>query len=136
MPELRNIKCTIHTAQGELAEFEDKNPDNTVGQKNAANTITRYLNITGTAGERFWVELEIQPGFRWEHRFNCLCPNYIVDGIKLQPGSSFEKDKLRKQYHGPAFTKEVNGKVAGFTSNMFFRELKVGKFVDGLVMSL
>ena len=128
MPELRNIKCTIHTAQGELAEFEDKNPDSTLGQENAANTITRYLNISGTTGQRFWIQIEAQSGFEWGRVFNCLSPSYIIDGIPLVGSGSCRKSGL--QYHGPVFSKEVNGKIAQFTSNMFFKELKVGTFVN------
>lgn len=127
MPELHNIKCTIHTVQGELSEFEDKNPDNTVRQENAANTITRYLNISGTAGQRFWVQVEIQSGFTWEKRFNRLRPDYMIDGIKLKPCGSCRISQSHIQYHGPNFTKKVNGQITGFTSNMFFKELK---FVD------
>ena len=130
MPELRNIRCTIHTAHGELAEFTDKNPDNTLGRGNAANTITRYLNISGTAGERFWVQFEVQPGFRWEQRMNCLTPDYMADGIKLKAWGSYWKQYPKMQYHGPRFVKKVNGKIAGFTRNMYFKELKVGMFID------
>jgi len=119
------VKCTIHTSQGELAEFEDKDPSSTRGEE-SARTITRYLDISGTAGHRFWIRSEVQPGFRWEQRFNCLTPTYRIDGIRLSSSGSCRQSNPQKDFHGPNFDRKVKGRMASFTSDMFFKELKVG----------
>ncbi|KAF8445202.1 hypothetical protein BGX38DRAFT_1196609 [Terfezia claveryi] len=49
----------------------------------------------------------------------------MMDGIEFKTGGSCSKFQLHRQYHGPNFTKKVNGKITGFTSNMFFKELKI-----------
>ena len=127
MPILRKVECSIHTEKGKLAEYHH---DNEVLEQNETN-ITRYLDITGAGGQRFWVEIRALQDFEWETAaFNCLVPSVTVDGVSLRADADIRStDLFICQYHGPKFRKLVDGSYVDYMSEMFFQPLKIGKRV-------
>ncbi|RPB21904.1 hypothetical protein L211DRAFT_409897 [Terfezia boudieri ATCC MYA-4762] len=121
MPVIRKIQCCIHTERGKLTEYEEKV---VLEQRDAK--ITRYLDITGAEGQRFWVEVQALQDFEWvADTFNAVVPFVAVDGVALRGTGSIKRYQPRYQYHGPKSTVLEDGKYVREVSEMFFQPLKL-----------
>ena len=126
MPVLRKVGCRIHTEKGKLTEYEGKE----VSEQNDAE-ITRYLDITGAEGQRFWVEIQTLPDFEWgTGAFESLVPFVSIDGVALSSYGSIEPTLPIYRYQGPTSSELKDGEYIPTINEMFFQPLKLGKRVN------
>jgi len=123
MPAMRKIECSIHTEKGKLDEYQDTKV------LDHPKKITRYIDISGTDGQPFWIEARALPDFEWEPaNFNCLVPFVTVDGVNLAgSGIIIPSTQRTFRYHGPPFSKLVGGRCVHNVCEMFFQPLNLGK---------
>ncbi|KAF8418186.1 hypothetical protein EV426DRAFT_342629 [Tirmania nivea] len=101
MPVMRKAECSIHTEGGRLAEYQDKG-----FVEQSETKITRYLDITGVEGQRFWIEVGALQDFEWDAAvFNSLVLSVTADGVALPRDGSIKHGRPTYQYHGPLSSK-------------------------------
>lgn len=117
MPVYKSFECSVHTETlGKLPEYKDDELTDT------DNRVTRYLNVSGTEGHRFWIEFNIHPEFAFKSKKHRIRLQVVVDGTKI--GNTCLKHSWT--CHGPIVTETVDGITRVLTRDMHFKQLTIG----------
>ncbi|KAI5809649.1 hypothetical protein DFH27DRAFT_535690 [Peziza echinospora] len=107
MPELKGISCTIHSEGGKFEEYEDDEL-----YQEDRSTTSRYINIDGSEGKAFWIQLTcLDKTFVLDRSFDSIRATISVDGTELRTGSAWRSPYLprvlnRNSYNTPSGTVE------------------------------
>lgn len=124
MPILKNIECSIHTDAKRLDEYEN---DEAAADLQTPDVITRYIDIDGTEGYNFFIQMKIQPSFSYHPDYSVLVGHCKVDSIDVRGGSLVCTARhLEAKTYGPRSVKYVDGREVTFRKDMFFSRLNFG----------
>ena len=122
MPTYKGIRCSVIVESRKLDEYED----NKSGDANNPDVITRYIDIDGTKGHNFVIEVEALPDFSWDPSFTAVGCDCHVDNQLLTYSPTISQDDPVAKIEGSKYAEDVDGEDVEFTEEMFFSEFNIG----------
>ena len=121
MPTHKGMRCSVVVASRKLDEYEDKSND-----ADKPDVITRYIDIDGTKGHNFVIEVEALSEFSWEDSsFDHVTVSCKVDGQSFKHSATMNQRYPITTIAGSKYAQDVNGEEVEFTKEMFFHEFNI-----------